>query len=172
MLESHSLALVQCSNDVHLRAIAPYRALRATFDDKADGPHLNAYGTRSGVTMLATWLQPGTWPSGRASEVVDSARLSTSSATAAQRAEAAKTFFDSVATYVGQRYLTDGDGVGALGERRARIQTVRDLYDAPMFAEISEVAHQALTTLSDSVDLALAELGQGGGAPDVFRPVF
>jgi hypothetical protein len=104
--------------------------------------------------------------------VVDPSALSAPGVTAAQRAEAAKAFFDSVATYVGQRYLTDGDGVGALGERRARVQGVRDLYEAPMFAEVSEVAHQALTTLSESVDLALDELGQGGGAPDVFRPVF
>jgi hypothetical protein len=170
VLESQSLAIVQCNNDVSLNALRSYRALRSISDDSHDQPG-GLYAVTSGVRNLAAWLSTGVWPTGKPSEVV-SDELTAPDSTPAARAESAKAWLRAVQEYVGDQYLTVGGGVGALSARKARIDTVADLAHAPMFAEIAELVHAALGELVGVVDLAMAEAGQQEGGPNVLRPVF
>lgn len=171
VLESHSLAVVQCNSDVNLRALRPYRALRAIADESPEKPH-GAFGASSGVRHLADWLTSGQWPSGQPSKVITAPELSAAGATPQVRAEAVKAWLEAVATYVGEQYLTAGTGVGALGQRKPRIDNITQLAKAPMFAEIAELVHSVLGELITAVDAALAEAGESGGDQHVVRPVF
>lgn len=171
VLESHSLAIVQCNGDVNLSALRPYVALRGIYDDSREEPQ-GPYGDPSGAAGLAAWLADGTWPSGQASEVVPSAGLVGPAASPQQRADAAREWLLAVAQYVGDQYLTAGSGVGALAERRVRINNVGDLKTAPMFAEIAELVHSVLHQLVALVDTAMMRSGQQKGATDVSRPRF
>ena len=111
VLESHSLAIVQCNNDVNLSALKPYLALRTTFDDSKEQPH-GTFGNAVGVRRLSEWISTGAWPSGQPSEVLLDPALA--SATPQERADAAKAWLAAVAQYFGDQYLTTGGGVGAL----------------------------------------------------------
>lgn len=170
VLESHSLAIVQSNNDIYLSALQPYRALRRIYDKSPEQPQ-GAYGALSGVHHLSSWLATGTWPTGLPSEVVPAAELSAVGVTAKVRADAAKDWLQAVAHYVGEQYLTEGAGVGALSRRRARVDSIAALAKAPMFAELAELVYAVLIELVGLVDAAMVHAGEQGG-PDVFRPVF
>jgi hypothetical protein len=160
LLESHSLALVQCNGDVSLGALQSYVALRAISDDTPDQPY-GAFGETSGVRLLTSWLQTGAWPSGRASEVPQLA--GSESMTPQERATAAKEWLTEITRFVGTTFLTEGAGVGSLARRRARIDTVAELERAPMFAEVAELVLAALEAITVQVDDALGKVQQSMG---------
>ena len=160
LLESHSLALVQCNGDVTLGALRPFVALRSISDDTSDQPY-GAYGETSGVRHLKQWLATGTWPTARASEVPQLANAAES--TPAERAAKAKEWLNDVIRFVGTTFLTDGGGVGALARRRPRVDSVAELTRAPMFAEVSELVLDALNEIIGQVDDALRQVEMSAG---------
>lgn len=172
VLESHSLAVVQCNGDTSLTALQPYRALRNIFDDTSEDPLVEgSYQQPVAVQRLADWYATGSWPSGSPSEVLAASELSGPAVTTEIRAEMAKTWLEAVVAYVDGTYLTQGSAMGSLGEATTRINGPAQLATAPMFAEIADTVFGALQTLSAYSDAALtAASSQTGGVHANARP--
>jgi len=169
VLEGHTLALINCTDDVHLAALRPYVALRRIADDSPSEPFV-AYDGSSGDRLVVEWLSGGVWPSGHAPEIPSLAGLG--SQDPAARASAAREWLAAIREYVAGQYLTDGSGVGALAMKRVRIDTVASLERAPMFAEIAEIVYGVLEELETSVERAAAQWGTIQEEPNVARPTF
>ncbi|WP_197025275.1 tubulin-like doman-containing protein [Nocardioides sp. URHA0032] len=156
VLEGHTLALINCNNDVQLSALRPYVALRGIADDSLSEPFV-AYDGSSGDRLIAAWVSSGTWPTGRP-PTVDSLAAA-GSADVASRVDAASTWLAAVREYVAAQYLSEGGGVGALAVKRTRVPDVAALERAPMFAEIAEVVDSVLEEIEASVQNAAAAAG-------------
>jgi hypothetical protein len=165
VLESHSLALVQCNGDTSLTALQPYRALRNIFDETAEDPLVeSSYQQPIGVQRLADWFATGTWPSGSPSDVLAATDLSEFGVTTETRAKVAKAWLEAVVQYIGETYLTSGSAMGSLGAATTRISNLDQLTTAPMFAEVADTVFAALQTLSAYADAALTKaVSQTGG---------
>jgi hypothetical protein len=161
VLESHSLALVQCNGDVQLTALRPYVALRGISDDTVAKPQ-SGFGDTSGDRMLEAWLTTGAGPSGQPSQVGGLENVATMSRE--ERAAAALDWLRKVAKHVSDTYLTDGGGVGVLAVRRPRVNDVSDLARMPMFGEVAGLAFSVLGGLIEKVERLQAS---GGGGVDI-----
>jgi hypothetical protein len=182
VLESHSLALVQCNGDTSLTALQPYRALRNIFDETAEDPLVEgAYQQPVAVQRLADWFASGTWPSGSPSLVLPASELNGFGVTPETRAAIATKWLEAVAAYISVTYLTSGSAMGSLGAAKTRITSAAQLGTAPMFAEVADTVFEALQTLSAYVEAALAAAAraeaaravaasQTGGADAIARP--
>lgn len=174
ILEGHTLALINCSSDPALAALAPYRALRAIADDSAAEANLS-YGGTSGQHLMNDWMATGTWPSGNPPHVGSLAGLA--STDVASRAEGARQWLTAVRTYMVGQYLTGGDGMGNLARYRTRVNTPQELEHLPMFATIADLVVGALDRLEQMVTEAEANASAAaqifqGGVSHVERPDF
>ena len=172
VLESHSLALVQCNGDTSLTALQPYRALRNIFDQTAEDPLVEgSFQQPVAVQRLADWYTTGTWPSGSPSEVLAASDLSGFGVLTETRAKVAKAWVEAVAEYFRTTYLTSGSAMGSLGAATTRISNVAQLTKAPMFAEVADTVFDALKTLSAYADDALtAAVSQSEGGDAIASP--
>jgi hypothetical protein len=155
VLESHTLALVQCNNDVTLRALAPYRALRSLYDDSPSGPiEVSNFQQPRATSLFQEWIRTGAWPAVAASQVLISPDLG-AGATMRQRHQEVVEWIESVQQYLAKRYLAEGPGLGELGGYKVAVNTPKDLVDAPMFAQIATSARDCLNLVRDAADVAL-----------------
>ena len=157
VLESHSLAIVNCNGDVGWDALRPYQALRGLFDDSHSQPAITRQN-RSGVQLLASWLRSGVWPSGQHSTIFKPDVL-TKLSTPEARASAAQDWLTSVAQHYSTKYLNESSGVGVSAVARARVDKTADLAVAPMFVELAPTAVMMLRELAEMVGWALDEAG-------------
>jgi hypothetical protein len=151
LLESHTLGIVYCNNDVNLTALRPYVALRGISDDSTGDPQVG-YGDTSGDRLLADWFDTGRGPSGQPSQVGNLAGAE--SMTRDQRIDGALAWFEAVSDHVKKDYLTDGSGVGILSTRRVRVNDVNELGRMPMFGEIAELVLSVVEGLIEKTDRA------------------
>jgi len=169
VLESHSLAVVQCNGDTSLTALQPYRALRNIFDDTPEVPLVEgSFQQPVAVRRLADWYATGTWPSGSPSEVLVASELSGFEVSIESRAKASKVWLEAVVHYIGGTYLTAGSAMGSLGAATTRINNPGQLATAPMFAEVADTVFAALNSLSAHADDALTlanQIGEENGRP-------
>ncbi len=160
ILEGHTLAVVQCSNDVAFSALQPYRALRQ-IHHRGSEP---ASGRSDGETLLADWLRDGAWPSGHPSEI-DAIR--TSGATPDDRAEALAGWLMVLQTYYEKRFVVPPDGPGVRAVPRLRVATVDDLLGAHMDGGLALMIREALVDLREMTTRALERARPTAGGGDV-----
>ena len=165
VLETHTLAVIDCNNDVLLTPLHPYRALRSIYDNTSQGPR-SSFADPVALERLSTWLGDGRWPSGQPSSVLGEG-LDT--VTADERSNAVLKWLAAVREHFVATYLTTGAGLGRAGRPRARIETVAQLNAAPMFAQIVELTVEVLDEIAALVERAQPSRpgGMSGGGPKI-----
>lgn len=150
VLESHTLAIVNCNQDRFLRALAPYRALRGLYDGHEQGPRdFTEFQQPDATSLFAEWLSTGSSPSGIASQV-----LANPADTPEGRYTQLVEWIDAVRGYVADRYLRTGGGVGNLGALRVMVDSQEQLVSLPMFSQIAPTVHAALADVRRCADAA------------------